>query len=149
MVTKANPDYTASAVDLNNPPELAELLNQRRYMEARILGARTMAGLPAMENELADLDIKIRQSIDALGSFQDTELGMYALKQRRQSIIYSPAKIREYLPAKYAEAVIDEHVNEKVLTSLIKGGQVSDTVIPLITEDTRETCAYIIKAGVN
>ncbi|MET0039926.1 MAG: hypothetical protein ABW041_07280 [Dehalococcoides mccartyi] len=148
MVTKANPDYTASAVDLKNPPELAELLNQRRYMEARILGARTMAGLPAMENELADLDIKIRQSIDALGSFQDTELGMYALKQRRQSIIYSPEKVREYL-GKYASAVIDEHVNEKVLTSLIKGGQVSDTVIPLITEDTRETCAYIIKTGVN
>lgn len=149
MVTKANPDYTSSAVDLNNPPELAELLKQRRYIESRILGAKLMAGLPDMEKELDALDIKIRQSIDTLGSFQDTELGMYALKQRRQSIIYSPAKIREYLPAKYAEAVIDEHVNDKVLTSFIKGGQISDEIVPLISEDTRETCAYIIRTGVN
>jgi hypothetical protein len=148
MVTKANPDYTSSAVELNNPPELAELLNQRRYIEARILGARTMAGLPSMEQELAELDNKIKLSIDTLGSFQNPETGMYALKQRRQSIIYSPEKVREYL-GKYASAIIDEHVNEKVLTSLIKGGQVSDEVIPLITEDTRETCAYIIKTGVN
>ncbi|MET0039420.1 hypothetical protein [Dehalococcoides mccartyi] len=148
MVTKANPDYSESAFNLTNNTELAEMLNQRRYMEARILGTRTAAGLPIMEQELADLDIRIRQSIDTLGSFQDVETGRYAIKQRRQSITYSPDKVREYL-GKYAPAIIDEHVNEKVLTGLIKGGQISDEIIPQLVEDTRETFAYIIRTGVN
>ncbi|MEQ4489697.1 MAG: hypothetical protein AAC990_04960 [Dehalococcoides mccartyi] len=147
MVVKANPDYSESAFNLTNSAELSEMLNQRRYMEVRIVGARTMAGLPAMEQDLAALDNKIKQLIDTLGSFQDVETGRYAVKQRRQSIIYSPAKIREYLPAKYAEAVIDEHVNEKVLTSLIKGGQISDEIVPQLSADTRETYAYIIQTG--
>ncbi|OBW62614.1 MAG: hypothetical protein A9183_06900 [Dehalococcoides mccartyi] len=148
MVTKTNPDYSESAFNLTNKAELAEMLNQRRYMEARILGAKTAAGLPVMEQELADLDIKVRQAIDTLGSYQDVENGKYAVKQRRQSIIYSPDKVREYL-GKYAPAIIDEHVNEKVLTSLIKGGQVSDEIVPQLVEDTRETFAYIIRTGVN
>ncbi len=151
--TKKNTDYSASAVNLCNPPEVKELLERLRVRQSELtaVAEKIEACVPVETRKerdfitgvIGELEKTIRERIDLLGSYQDLVTGEYAVKQRKESITYLPDKIKSVLP-KFASAVIEESVNKKALEGLLKGG--------LVTSEQAKECsiasmsyAYIIK----
>lgn len=141
-----NSDYSLSAVNLTNPLPVAELIFQRRCMLGLISGAREAMGLDKMEADLKALDETIKKAIDEHGSYQDQEDCEYAIKQRRITYTFSPDLVRLHL-SEYANALIEETVNEKKLAGLIKGGLVDPEIQPIIVGESQEKYAYIIRSG--
>lgn len=150
-MSKANPDYSASAVNLINPPELIYQLDLLHQAQAKV---------KALEDELNKLELwaqwskavanaaeivgQIKAMIEAQGSYQDLERGFYALKQRRESINYKPDYVRNVLEAHLADLVIVESVDSKILDGLVKGGLATPTQAKQCGE-VKESFAYIIK----
>ena len=151
MAEKKNTDYSASAVNLCNPVELKVKIEQRQnltrqanHLNALLTTYPEWAELRGVEQALTDCDKTIREAIDQLGSYQDVEAGEYALKQRRESIIYKPELTKLVLDAKFTSLVIVETVDSKALDGLVKGGLVT----PLQAREcgeVKESFAYIIK----
>ena len=149
MIEKKNPDYTESAVNLTNPPEVIKAMGERESFASHIANLKALLEaypeweeLRKAEQRLTDHDQLIRKLIDNFGSYQDTERGIYGLKQIRKTITFLAEKIREVIPA-FAEAVIDG-VKKTQMNGLITGG--------LITQEQANKCsqtevsyAYIIK----
>lgn len=154
MAEKKNPDYSASAVNLCNPPEVKDLLfgQLQRLVSLEDMRMRADSYIPAelkaeiakLEAEIVAEDKGIRGYIDTFGSFQDIEAGHYAVKQRRESITYQPTLVRRNLPENVAAMVIVETVDTKKIDGMVKGGFIT-------TEDAKkcgevkEMFAYIIK----
>ncbi len=146
---RKNPDYTATAVNLRNPPEVLELLKTRQQIMSEIstLDA-VLKAYPEYENmidrqeELSKLETSIRAEIDAHGSYQDAINGIYAVKQLRKTIIFLADKIRQVIP-QYAEAVIDG-VNKTKMNGLLKGGLISQEQADKCSE-VKEEFAYIVR----
>ena len=151
MAEKKNPDYTQSAVSLCNPDEVYSLMLNRLLLsqrldllQSKLCNSELGIAIENTEIELQKLDTEIRQAIDKFGSYQDVETGVYAVKQRRESIAYQPELVRQYAPSKVASFVLIETVDSKALDALVKAGQ-------LTAEDARrcgevkESFAYIIK----
>ena len=146
----ANKDYSASAINLCNPPELKQALEQRQSHTSHISNLKALLEaypeweeLRKAEQRLADLDKSIRELIDQYGSYQDLEKGEYALKQRRESIIYKPELVRQYASPKVASFVLIESVDSKALDALVKVGQIESEVARQCGE-VKETFAFII-----
>lgn len=151
MTEKRNPDYSASAVNLCNPPELQEALKERQSFTSYIANLKALLEtypeweeLNKAEQRLADHDQYIRQVINQYGSYQDVEQGWYALKQCKKSIIYKPELTQEVLEPKLASLVIVESVDSKALDGLVKGGLITPEQQRMCGE-IKETFAYIIK----
>ena len=149
MVEKKNPDYTESAVNLTNPPEVIKAMGERESFASHIANLKALLEaypeweeLKKAEQRLTDHDQYIRKLIDEFGSYQDTIVGIYGLKQLRKTITFIAEKIREVIPA-YAEAVIDG-VNKTKVNGLIKGGLISQEMADLCSQ-VKEDYAYIIK----
>ena len=145
-----NKDYSASAVNLCNPPELKLSLEHRQSFISHIGNLKALLEaypeweeLKQAEQRLADLDESIRGLIDQHGSYQDLEKGEYALKQRRESIIYKPELVRQYAPPRVASFVLVESVDSKALDALVKVGQIESEVARQCGE-VKETFAFII-----
>ena len=151
MTEKKNPDYSQSAVYLCNPDEVYTLMLNRLSLAEKLAVLRAELGKTVLaimiaekEITLSELDGEIRNAIDKFGSYQDVEGGVYAVKQRRESIAYQPELVRQYAPSKVASFVLIETVDSKALDALVKAGQ-------LTAEDARrcgevkESFAYIIK----
>lgn len=152
MVEKKQSDYTKTAVNLCNPPEIKTLLTDLSKLkhleaaqEAELRKTQLYAELAGNKDHITALEHAIRTAINAHGSYQDLGTGDYAIKQRRLSITYIPGRIREFL-RDYADAVIEEVVNKKKLEGLHKGGLVSQGDLDRCGEST-ESFAFIIKAG--
>lgn len=151
MVDKKKTDYTNSAVNLCNPPQLQSLLidlallrGAEAILQTELEKTPVFSSLKAKQGEITFLSTTIREAIDAHGSFQDLDTGTYALKQRKISITYIASKVREFLRT-YADAVIEEVVSKSKLEGLRKGGLVSQADLDRCA-DTTESFAYIIKA---
>ncbi len=157
MTERKNIDYSVSAVNLTNPPEIkTRLSNYRDSIQAyEKLKIEAESHIPEylrarIKNSEADLATEfkaLRETIDLLGSYQDLEGGNYAVKQRKVSVSYDAGRF-EYVYPQFAPAIIVKTVDTAKLKGLIKGG--------LITEDalaagdisrTTESYAYIIKTG--
>ncbi len=129
---KRNPDYTASAVNLCNPPEIGLKLMELQDAQAK---ARTLdANLQAMpeyqelkeqEKLATDITAQIRGMVEAQGSYQDIESGFYAVKYKRVSKSYNAERFKANYP-KESPVVIMETVNIKALEGLIKGGLLTE-----------------------
>ncbi len=154
MAEKKNPDYSASAVMLTNPPQVTELLTKFRN-EGNALSVINNLIDEAIPKEMKDKRDSIekrhietaavlRQAIDEFGSYQDPDKGEYALKQKRESILYKPELVRQYAPSKVASFVIIESVDSKGLDALLKAGQITPEVARQCGE-VKESFAYIIK----
>jgi len=132
--TKKPADYSNSAENLSNPPEIGEKLKELHKTELRIVELEAWLGgecpeymeLKETEQKVAELTAQIKDMIDAQGSYQDTDLGWYAVKYRRVSKSYEAEPFMKFYP-QYVPAVIVNAVNSDALGGLIKGG--------LITED--------------
>lgn len=150
-MNKANPDYSASAVNLTNPPELAELLQEwrgsQRYLSQLNDTAKALipddlkAQIQIVGETVKVLGERIRGFIDRLGSYQDTDAGFYAVKQRRESIIYSVSATKAILDPKLAALVIVETVDSKAIEVLVKGGKGG-----LITAQQARDCGEVKEA---
>ena len=152
MAEKRNPDYSATAVNLCNPAEVCTKLTELHAAQENI--AKLDSLLQAMpeyedmkkfEKKAADITAQIKDMVDHLGSYQDTEAGTYALKYKRVSKSYNAERFKANYE-KLAPAVIVEQVNVKALEGLIKGGLVTETDLDThqIIERT-ESYAYIVK----
>ena len=151
MVEKKNPDYSGSAVNLCNPPELKKVIEERQSFTSHISNLKTvMEAYPEWEElrkaeiRLADHDKHIRGLIDQYGSYQDPDKGEYALKQRRESILYKPELVRQYAPSKVASFVIIESVDTKAMEAMAKAGQITPEDVRRCGE-VKESFVYIIR----
>lgn len=153
----ANIDYSKSAVNLTNPPELKDfLLAQKSRLSAlaqlqekidACIPRELKAEFERVQNEIAVEDKGIRGYIDTFGSYQDVEAGMYAVKQKKVSVSYDPQVFRAQYPD-YAPAVIKETVDTAKLTGLIKGGLLTPEDLEKKGVSMKsESFAYIIKTG--
>jgi len=150
---KKNADYSASAVNLTNDPDVAAFYFQLKQAMAGLDAANTAieASVPEsllsertkLEGEVERLQRELRLAIDAKGSFQDVPVGYYALKQRKVSVTYSPQGVRDAMPD-FAKAVIEETVNKAKVEGLLKGGLISQAQVDKASSKT-ESFAYIIK----
>jgi len=154
MAEKKNPDYTQSAWKLTNSEVVAGLMLELRQVQAQIaitneeiknsIPSELTFKLDGLQGRLSGLDKDIRQAIDQHGSYQDFDNGIYAVKQRRESITYQPMLVRRLLPENVASLVLVESVDTKKLDGLIKGGIVTQEQAKACGE-VKETYAYIIK----
>ena len=154
MTEKKNPDYAASAVMLTNPPQVEALLIKFRNE------GNALSSISALINEAIPQTLKdqrdsiekrhietaeeLHKAIDEFGSFQNPDKGEYALKQRRESIIYQPALVRQYLPVQYHPVLMVESVNTKALEGLLKGNLITPVQARQCGE-VKESFAYIVK----
>lgn len=154
MTEKRNPDYSASAVNLTNSSQVMDLL-AKYHAEERVLSNLRQQAIDAVPKELQelialhtrtqfDIDKVLRQSIDEHGSFQNVDAGQYAIRQRRESIIYKPELVRCYAPSKVASFVLIESVDKNAMDAMIKTGQITPEVAKQCGE-VKESFAYIIK----
>ena len=151
---KQNPNYESSAVMLTNPPQVMDLLTKYHRLgnEIERIQGEIDRGIPhilldkreAVQKELSETDKSLRQAIDEFGSYQNTDSGEYALKQKRESITYRADLARQYLESKALNMVLVESVNAKALDGLVKGG--------IVTPEQARACgtieekfAYIIR----
>lgn len=151
---RKNTDYSGSAVNLTNPPQIRELLAKYRKEEADMMVLQDQMKKCVPLELLDRIEIlgkwhtetnqSIRSAIDELGSYQDTNKGEYAVKQRKESIAYKPELARQYLESKALNMVLTESVNAKALEGLVKGGIVTPEQARQCGEVT-ETFAYIIR----
>lgn len=152
---KKNPDFTASAVNLKNAPEVEKLLSELRVTQVRENDVMTKINeaipvdlrlvLIGLQNNKKRLISEIEVAINLYGSYQDVPTGAYALKQRKVSLSYDPKLFRTKHP-EFAPAVVIETVDTKKIDGLIKGGLLDKSA--LITEGVAtesESFAYIIK----
>ena len=152
---RANPDYSASAVNLTNPVNalqcLAKLHSFRTALDETLtdiensVPAELKKRRDGLEMDILDIMANIKVVIDNQGSYQDTEKGLYALKQRKVSKSYNAENFEDAFP-QYAPAVIKKAVDTTKLAGLIKGGLVSEDDLRknIVLEET-ESFAYIIK----
>lgn len=157
--TKANPDYTNSAVNLSkdNPSQLerlttlaaltrqldAAVMRLGETPEALALKAAQEALEATAENReakeiqdaIAKLEVDISVAMEDFG-YQDVERGWYALYQRRVTDTYSPELVKANLP-KQAPMLIEETVNKTALEGLIKG--------KLVTQEQADNCIDLAK----
>jgi len=151
MTDKKNPDYTASAVSITNPVEIEILLGQRKSAENQIAGFRKTLeedqiyqDIKRGELFIADIDKKLVALIDEKGGYQDTDAGLYALRQRRISLSYDPEELRHRIP-KWADAVISEVVDPKQVSQLIKSKLITEADVEGAAT-RKETTRIIIEA---
>ena len=149
-----NPDYTESAVNLRNPHDVyCELLAMRG---AEIAGAKARQALEAtpeyqdvLQCEKATMELydRIKAGIDEQGSYQDPAKGAYAVKQRRVTMVYSPAMVRARLPELAGDIItVTEAVDKKVIEQLVKDGFTSSEAVNQCGRP-RESFTYIIATG--
>jgi len=154
-VVRKNPDYTNSAVNLCNPPEvivtLSRLAIRRAYLSdlnekvKAFIPEELKAKIAETEKAIAELNEDIRKDIDAYGSYQDLELGSYAVKCAKKSKVYHVEPFKEHYP-QHVTSVIVETINSKVLDGFIKGVVIQEADLRMhkvITEDV--TYSYIVK----
>lgn len=131
--TKKAPDYSQSAENLCNPPEVLDLLVKLhlRQLGKEILEAKLKETCPEIieeidtETKLIDETQKeIREAIEKYGSYQDVE-GNYAVKYRRMVKSYHVEPFKIAFP-QHATSVIEEAINVKVLDGFIKGNIITE-----------------------
>lgn len=131
---KKAPDYSNSA-DIVNPPEVYELLcklhEEQKNLEDQELDLRfenknLMAQIDLSKQVVDNLTAEVKKAVEAFGSFQDMEEGLYAVRYRRMSKSYHVEPFKHFYP-NYVPAVVVETINVKALEGLVKGG--------LLTED--------------
>lgn len=148
-------DYSKSAVNLCNPPELEIMLGRYRdlqYVQEQLNNQAKALIPPELSSAIAkkgdainELNTMIREKIDLLGSYQNLDNGMCAIKQRKVSKSYNAEEFDRWYP-EYSKAVIVKAIDTTKLNGLIKGNLIKEEDLKEreILKET-ETYAYIIK----
>jgi len=152
MPEKKNPDYSATAVNLCNPPEILEKLKALRDYQKVIKenedALSENRNFITIQQALKDVGVisgEIKALIETQGSYQDIEKGLYAVKQMRTSESYDAEKFKINYPA-YVPAVIVDSVNKDALTGLLKGNLIKhDKLLEQGVIIEKHTYAYKIE----
>ncbi len=151
MVERKNIDYSISAVNLVNPPELKKALEERQSFTGAIANLKGLLEaypeweeLKKAEQRLVDSDQYIRGLIDEFGSYQNLQTGEYALKQQRFSTVYLADKVPKVMP-EFEKAVLVTTVDGKKVDALLKGGLITPDQYAQVTVRQPIAPAYIIK----
>lgn len=149
-----NPDYTASAENLTNAKEVLCLMDERavvlKELQSLALSLRESEFGKLMtlnEGRLEVLTGEIKAEIVRLGGYQDIELGIYALKQKKVSLRYNAEPFIQAFPD-YEKAVTVTEVNVEKIKGLVKGKLITEEELQrahVITESA--TYSTIIKDG--
>jgi len=138
---KKNPDYTASAENLTNAPEVNQLLESFHECGRKI--AETQAQLEAYPEtqilaqlgcEQSSIRREIETAILKYGGYQDIENGHYALRQKAISVSYLLDKVKSELPPDVASRVIVESVDKGKVETLIHDRVITGTQANAISE---------------
>jgi len=153
---KKNTDYSASAVNLTNPTELGVGLcalkvcqEQLAVVQAKIedsIPDELKAQRDLYAKQITDLNADLRKAVDDLGSYQNLEDGLYAVKQSVKSKSYNAQPFESSYP-EFAQAVIIKSIDGDKLKALQKGGLVADDarLESLFILSVKESFKYIIK----
>ena len=152
---KKNTDYSASAVNLINPPETHTLLKElkRLKFDLLVLNEQVDALIPEelrdrreiCQKWISEKESDIKLACDMYGSYQDLDKGWYAVKQRKVSKSYNAEAFEKTYP-QFAPAVIIKTVDTTKLNGLIKGGLLAeDDLVDFYIIKESEWFAYIIK----
>ena len=146
-------DYSDSAVNLCNPPDIGTKLSELALHQSDVAMYEKELGdnevwksLKTSELAISDTKAQIRAMIDALGSYQNLKAGHYAIKYRRVSKEYHADKFAGKPYDQYRPAVITEAINIQALSGLIKGKLLTEAELikhGVITE--KENFAIVIK----
>ena len=148
-----NPDYTESAINLTNPEKVMALMSELALQQVTLESCQAKADalIPKkLRDEMAESERIIgvitglvRDKVNEEGSYQDIELGIYAIAQRKVSVTYDPVRAKAAIPD-YAKAVIKETVDKTAIKGLLKGKLISQAQVDEFSDED-ETTAYIIK----
>lgn len=150
-----NTDYSRSAVSLLNPQEVEIGLIELHVLnnEVNKIQAEMDSLIPQelwdkkseIEKKITEVTQVIKDRINSLGSYQNIDMGWYAVKQRKVSKSYNATAFESQYP-QFAPAVIIKAVDTAKLNGLIKGGLLEELTLKSagIINET-ESFAYIIK----
>jgi hypothetical protein len=152
---KKNTDYSASAVNLINPPETHTLLEElkRLKVDLLVLNEQVDALIPQelrdrreiCQKWISEKESDIKLACDMYGSYQDLDKGWYAVKQRKVSKSYNAGLFRTFFPD-FSPAVIIETIDTTKLNGLLKGGLLTEDGLKRSgIQEEKEWFAYIIK----
>ena len=151
-MTKVNPDYTGSAINLVNPAEVKALLLIRSALEEKHLEKANLLEQTHEYQDVADLTDQLRENyeqvkrlVEQMGSYQDVPQGWYAIAQRRISYQYIPDRVRATFPPDLASRVITESVDKIMVEKLVRGGLIEQEQAENCRSITKEETAFIIK----
>lgn len=134
---KANPDYSETAENLCNPPEVKMLLDDIHQKQTHLdsLEKQLMAqnedlanSIELTKREVSDLTKELKEAISQYGSFQDIESGIYAVKYRIVHKEYHAEPFEKHFE-QFAPAVIKKAVDREVLKPLVKGGAIKEETL--------------------
>lgn len=143
-------DFEASAINLCNPPQVKELLDELHVAQNSLkefkgsIPEEILNDIDKAEKLIDYIGERIREAIETHGSYQDTENERYGVKYRRVSKTYDPAAFKRNYP-KYAPAVITEAVNVQALEGLVKGGLITNDALKLnkVTQEHESFAFYV------
>jgi hypothetical protein len=150
--TKRNTDYSQSAINLCNPPEVRTLLDNYVALQSEIDNLDlTLRAMPEYEQlterqqSLASARKEIEQTVEKYGSYQDVDAGRYGLKQRAVTIRYEVGDFENCYP-EFVPAVLTKSINVEALKGLLKGGLLGEEGLRRIgVIQEKETFRFIIK----
>jgi len=147
---KKNPDYSATAVNLSNPPQVKEALDKLHEIQGTIamlekqqrqLNPGLAADLDALKVSEGEKVTAIRNLIDHFGSYQDTEKGEYALVYVRRTAQYNAYAFEARYPD-HAKIVIVKQVNAEAIKGLVKGKLLSQDELERANADGPAVITY-------
>jgi hypothetical protein len=152
---KANPDFTASAENLNNaePTVIAyakwlESKNMLERANLEIEGKIPTELITARDaaQKAVDASYKnLQDTVKTSGGMQDVEAGRYALQQRRISKTYAVEPFKMYF-GEFTPAVLIEALDIKALEDLVNRGRINEISLKehgVLTEEVK--LAFIIR----
>ena len=139
-------DYTESAVNLCNPPQVEKLLDKLGTEEATLSqleaelnesNGELVSKIAGQTAEITGLQLAIREAVEKHGSYQDLEKERYGIKYKRVSKVFHVEPFKEHYE-KYVSAVVVETISVKALEGIIKGKLIEEADLKMhkvITED--------------
>ena len=151
---KKNPDYSESAINLRNPPDMLPYLNNLHSFYTsldnilleieNLIPTELKEKQEQLETDIRDTIKNIKTLIEEQGSYQNIEKGLYALKRSKKNTVYLPELVRQHTSAQIASSVIIESVDVKVMKEIIKTGQLNKETAKRCQE-IKESFIYTIK----
>ncbi len=147
-----NPDYTASAENLTNYPQVLKCLESLsiadKVAREAFQEATNTDAYKRYERLKTDADTQrdyVTELIKNRGGYQDVERGIYGLVQLRRSYDYKIDLVKTNLEPKIAQMCIIETVDKKAVEGLVKGGFITPEQDASIKVEGRVTKATIIQ----
>jgi hypothetical protein len=148
----ANKDYSKSAKNLCNPPELEGYLmalrglNEEKARYELALSETDLAKqIDFYSKQIDSIKAAIKELVRDSGSYQDLDAGLYAIQQIKRTVTYMPSKVKEFLPD-YKDAIVKEFADGEVIAGLLKAKLIDPKKAELCEKVTESEDTFIIKA---